>query len=100
MINAEFADLFVDEKENPYRTCIQGVANEPCTVLAILRHAEKILKGEAGFQGLGDASQAAIIGRLAASRPWIVVIHGSVDHLAPAGRRLRPSAIATTIPTG
>ena len=30
-INPEFADLFVKETLNPYRACIQGLANEPCT---------------------------------------------------------------------
>ena len=42
-INAEFADLFVIEKSNPYRKCIQGLANEPITVQALLVRAEVLL---------------------------------------------------------
>lgn len=82
VINGEFADLFIDEKENPYRTCIQGLANEPCTVQAILRRADVLLAGEAGFAGLGDTSQPTIVGRLASGRPRVVVIQGSADHPA------------------
>lgn len=47
VMNQEFTDLDVIETSNPYRTCIQGLANE------------------AGIQGLGDYSQAAIVERLA-----------------------------------
>ena len=36
-INPEFADLFVEEAYNPYRSCIQGLSNEPITVRALLR---------------------------------------------------------------
>ena len=48
-VNAEFANLFVIEKSNPYRKCIQGLANEPITVHALLARAEAFLKNEADF---------------------------------------------------
>ncbi len=82
VINAEFADLFVDESSNPYRTCIQGLANEPITVHSLLKRAHVLLDDEADFIGLGDYSQRTIVERLAANRPRICIIQGSADHPA------------------
>jgi dihydroxyacid dehydratase/phosphogluconate dehydratase len=82
VINTEFASLFVHEATNPYRTCIQGLANEPITVQALLKRAETFLGDEADFLGLGDYSQRAIVERLASNRPRICIIQGSADHPA------------------
>ena len=82
VINPEFSDLFIQEEINVYRTCIQGLANEPITVRKILARAEELLGDEEGFAGLGDYSQTAIVGRLAANRPRICIIQGSADHPA------------------
>ncbi|MBK9443884.1 MAG: dihydroxy-acid dehydratase [Comamonadaceae bacterium] len=82
VIHPEFADLFVIEPANPYRTCIQGLANEPITVQALLKRAQELLVDEADFQGLGDYSQAAIVERLAANRLRVCIIQGSADHPA------------------
>ena len=82
IFNAEFADLFVIEGFNPYRSCIQGLANEPVTVQALLKRAEDFLRKETGYLGLGDTSQPAIVERLAANRPRICIIQGSADHPA------------------
>ncbi len=82
IINAEFADLFVDEEFNPYRSCIQGLANEPVAVQALLKRAEEFLRNEADYAGLGDTSQPAIVERLATNRPRICIIQGSADHPA------------------
>ena len=82
VINTEFADLFVIEDFNPYRRCIQGLANEPVAVQALLKRAEEFLKEEAGHVPLGDISQPAIVERLAANRPRICIIQGSADHPA------------------
>jgi len=82
VINAEFSKLFVSETNNPYRTCIQGLANEPVTVRALLRRAQDLLSDEADFLGLGDYSQSAIVARLAANRPRVSIIQGSPDHPA------------------
>ena len=82
IINPEFSDLCVQERVNPYHTCIQGRANEPITVLALLRRAKRLLSEEAGFAGLGDFSLATIVRRLAENRPRVCIIRGSEDHPA------------------
>ena len=82
VINPEFAGLFVDERSNPYRTCIQGLANEPITVRSLLKRAHALLQGEADFAGLGDYSLRAVVDRLAANRPRVCIIQGSADHPA------------------
>lgn len=82
VINTEFAELFIQEETNVYRTCIQGLANEPITVRALLKRAEKFLGDESDFAGLGDYSLPVIVGRLAGNRPRICVIQGSPDHPA------------------
>ncbi|TBW34636.1 dihydroxy-acid dehydratase [Siculibacillus lacustris] len=81
-INPEFADLFVEEAYNPYRSCIQGLSNEPITVRALLARAEALLVDDPDFGGLGDFSLAAIVERLATNRPRIAIIQGSPDHPA------------------
>lgn len=81
-INPEFADLFVEEAYNPYRSCIQGLSNEPITVRALLARAETLLDGDPDFAGLGDFSLATIVDRLATNRPRIAIIQGSADHPA------------------
>jgi dihydroxy-acid dehydratase len=81
-VNAEFADLVIEEERNPYRECIQGLANEPITVRAILERAGNLLAGEPGFQGLGDFSLAEIVARLVENRPRVCIIQGSADHPA------------------
>jgi len=81
-INPEFADLFVEEAYNPYRSCIQGLSNEPITVRALLARAETLLSDDPDFGGLGDFSLATIVSRLASNRPRICIIQGSPDHPA------------------
>ena len=84
-ITPEFAQLFIDEPSNPYRTCIQGLANEPITVQALLRRAEQLLQAESTGNNqalLGDYSLAAIVDRLVSNRPRICIIQGSPDHPA------------------
>jgi dihydroxy-acid dehydratase len=81
-MNPEFAQLIIEEANNPYRTCIQGLANEPITVRALLRRAENLLANEADFAGLGDFSLKEIVARLGANRPRVCIIQGSPDHPA------------------
>ena len=81
-INPEFADLFVEEAYNPYRSCIQGLSNEPITVRALLARAETLTADDPDFAGLGDYSLATIVERLATNRPRICIIQGSPDHPA------------------
>ncbi len=82
VINPEFADLFIEERYNPYRACIQGLANEPLPVHALLKGADSYLKGYKFFLALGDYSLDVIVERLAANRPRICIIQGSPDHPA------------------
>ena len=81
-VNPEFSGLFVEARFNPYRSCIQGLANEPITVRALLERADSLLRSENGFAGLGDYSQPRIVARLVSNRPRIGIIHGSFDHPA------------------
>ena len=82
VMNPEFSDLLIDEPYNPFRECIQGLANEPITVRALLHRAEDFLTDEAEFAGLGDYSLEAIVERLATNRPRVAIIQGSPDHPA------------------
>jgi dihydroxy-acid dehydratase len=82
IINPEFAALCVDETRNIYRDCIQGLANEPIAVQALLRRAQAFLAHEADFAGLGRVDQGVIVDRLHENRPRIVIIQGSPDHPA------------------
>ena len=81
-INPEFSSLFVEESDNPYRACIQGLANEPICVLALLRKADAFLTAAGEQIDLGEYSKETIVERLAANRPRICIIHGSSDHPA------------------
>ncbi|MGC3964963.1 MAG: dihydroxy-acid dehydratase [Rhodocyclaceae bacterium] len=80
--NPEFAELFIQERYNPYRSCIQGLSNEPITVRALLQRAEALLAQESGQEGLGDYSLDEIVERLASNRPRVCIIQGSPDHPA------------------
>jgi dihydroxy-acid dehydratase len=81
-IRPEFSDLFIEERYNPYRSCIQGVSNEPITVRALLQRADDLLSQEAGYEGLGDYSLDEIVERLTRNRPRVCIIQGSPDHPA------------------
>ena len=82
MITPEFADLFVNEANNPFRSCIQGLANEPITVRSLLHRASALLSKEEGFPGLDPYSQRDIVDRLSSGRPRVCIIQGSADHPA------------------
>ena len=82
MITPEFADLFVNETNNPFRSCIQGLANEPITVRSLLHRASALLSEEQGFVGLDPYTQRDIVDRLAGGRPRVCIIQGSADHPA------------------
>ncbi len=79
IVNPESSDLCVQERVNPYRTCIQGRANEPISVLALLRRAKHLLNAEAGFAGLGEFFVPTIVRRLAENRPRVCIIRGAED---------------------
>ena len=76
-ITPEFANLFVEEPINPFRACIQGLANEPVTVLALLRRAEAFLRREPDFgQAAAGFDDVAVLAREAGKR-----LFESLDYL-------------------
>lgn len=74
--------MIINEQTNPYRECIQGRANEPITVRALLERAERLLKSEIDYQDLGDYSLPRIVERLYRNHARVVIIAGSPDHPA------------------
>ncbi len=80
--HSAFKDLYIKTGENPYKECIQGLANEPICVQALLREAEIFLKKENPAFHLGDISLEEIIKRLVENRPRVAIIGGSMDHPA------------------
>ncbi|MFV0431120.1 MAG: dihydroxy-acid dehydratase, partial [Alphaproteobacteria bacterium] len=81
-INPHFKDLFIKEEYNPYVECIQGLANEPICVHALLVKAEKFLKAQGEDINFYDISLEEIVQRLVQNRPRIAIIGGSMDHPA------------------
>lgn len=69
--------IVIEQGTNPYRDGVQGKANEPITVAALLDRAEKTL----GLEPLGH-TLGEIFDRLDANAPRIAVIGGSPDHPA------------------
>ncbi|MEJ7761269.1 MAG: dihydroxy-acid dehydratase [Thermomicrobiales bacterium] len=72
----------VETPVNPYRDNVQGKANEPITVAAILDRARKELLSEGEWVAEADWSLGAIYDRLEHNAPRIAVIGGSPDHPA------------------
>ena len=72
----------VETPINPYRDNVQGKANEPITVAAILDRARKELLSEGEWVAEADWSLGAIYDRLEHNAPRIAVIGGSPDHPA------------------
>jgi dihydroxy-acid dehydratase len=69
--------------DNPYAHEVQGKANEPITVAALLDTARLKLKSiGADTSGLDDASLETIYDRLNENAPRIAIIGGSLDHPA------------------
>jgi len=66
---------------NPYRDNVQGKANEPITVAALLDRARKIL-GYRADQVRCDWTLEEIYDRLEENAPRIAIIGGSADHPA------------------
>ncbi|MFV0322342.1 MAG: dihydroxy-acid dehydratase [Alphaproteobacteria bacterium] len=78
IINPEFENLFIKEEHNPYRECIQGLANEPICVHRLLLNSQRFLKDN----DWGDISLDEIVKRLVQNRPRVAIIGGSMDHPA------------------
>ncbi len=82
MINPKFQNLYIQSGENPYKECIQGIANEPICVRALLVETAQFLKAAGEEDNLGDISLDEIIRRLVDNRPRVAIIGGSMDHPA------------------
>jgi len=67
----------IDSGDNPYRREVQGKANEPITVAALLDRSRQLL----GVRDL-EYSLGAIYDRLENNSPRIAIIGGSPDHPA------------------
>ena len=73
----------ISRGDNPYAREVQGKANEPITVAALLDRARAALNAiGASVAGLGDVSLDAIYDRLHENAPRIAIIGGSADHPA------------------
>ncbi len=72
----------IDEVYNPYRECIQGLANEPITVLKLLADAGERLSKDSPLARLDDVTMAEVVTRLRDDKPRIAIIAGSLDHPA------------------
>ncbi len=69
--------IHITRGDNPYRREVQGKANEPITVAALLDRSRSIL----GLRDL-DYSLETIYDRLEHNRPRVAIIGGSPDHPA------------------
>lgn len=79
------------ERHNPYRDCIQGLANQPITVLKILGEAAAELPPDSPLAKLDDVTMREVVARLRDNRPRVAIILGPPDH--PAHLLDRPHAL-------
>ncbi len=77
-----YANLVIKEEYNPYRECIQGLANEPICVLAAINKAWDYVKSSEPSLNPGKVTLEEIVERLVTNRPRIAIITGSLDHPA------------------
>jgi dihydroxyacid dehydratase/phosphogluconate dehydratase len=87
--------LAIEEAYNPYRDCIQGLANEPITVLRLLQDAVDTVRSRGELGNIGDLTIDEVVRRLVANRPRVAIIGGSVDH--PAHLYNRPHALMAAL---
>jgi dihydroxy-acid dehydratase len=78
--------VIIERGSNPYRDNVQGKANEPITVAALLGQAQQV----PGIEKL-DYSLEAIYDRLEVNAPRVAIIGGTPDH--PAHILDRPTAL-------
>ena len=87
--------IIIDEKANPYRDCIQGLANQPITVVRLLRDAVNENPVVGRDRGFVVPEIKDVVGRLVENRPRIAIIGGAPDH--PAHLLDRPQALMAAI---
>lgn len=79
------------ERHNPYRDCIQGLANQPITVLKILGEAAAELPPDSPLAKLDNVTMKEVVARLRDNCPRVAIILGPPDH--PAHLLDRPHAL-------
>ncbi|WP_029010809.1 dihydroxy-acid dehydratase [Azospirillum halopraeferens] len=82
MVNMPADPVTVAEAANPYRDCIQGLANQPITVVRLLADAARELPSGGPLALPGPVTMAEVVERLVANRPRIAIIAGPPDHPA------------------
>lgn len=87
--------IVIDEKANPYRDCIQGLANQPITVVRLLRDAINENPVVARDRDFSVPTVRDVVSRLVENRPRVAIIGGAPDH--PAHLLDRPQALMAAI---
>ena len=82
MTSATDRFVTIEEESNPYRQCIQGLANEPICVKALLDRSFGLAGPSFPALDSGSFGLDEIVERLVQNRPRIAVIGGSMDHPA------------------
>ncbi len=81
----------IAERHNPYRDCIQGLANQPITVLKLLGEAAAELPPDSPLARLDDVTMKEVVARLRDNCPRVAIVLGPPDH--PAHLLDRPHAL-------
>ncbi|RCK50831.1 dihydroxy-acid dehydratase [Thalassospira profundimaris] len=87
--------VVINEKANPYRDCIQGLANQPITVVRLLRDAANENPALVKQQKFNVPEIRDVVGRLVENRPRVAIIAGAPDH--PAHLLDRPHALMAAL---
>ena len=74
--------VVINEEYNPYHDCIQGLANQPITVTALLEKAAQRLPKDSIVFPQGDFSPTSVVERLVRNSPRVCIIGGAADHPA------------------
>ncbi|MFH1804687.1 MAG: dihydroxy-acid dehydratase [Pseudomonadota bacterium] len=85
----------IDEAANPFRDCIQGLANQPITVVRLLRDAcleNPVVQKNRDFT---VPAIREVVARLVENRPRVAIIAGAPDH--PAHLLDRPQALMAAL---
>jgi dihydroxyacid dehydratase/phosphogluconate dehydratase len=82
----------IDTPRNPYRDEVQGLVNQPPTVVKLLSRARERLGAGAPLPTQGE-----VYDRLAANAPRIAIISGSADHVAHVSDDVAIARAATAV---
>ncbi len=82
MSDVNFKDVVIEEDFNPYKECIQGLANEPICVLHTINRSWDFVRNMDPSLDPGEVTLDDIVDRLVRNKPRVAVISGSIDHPA------------------